>query len=84
MAHKDAANATAAATKLRVAIRRLTVFPVRTMRWPILAVFRSIFGRIVAVNYREFLGFVHYSAQLIYNAEIPVDRGLLLRSAAML
>jgi hypothetical protein len=28
-------SATAAATKLHVAIRRLTVFPLRTMRWQI-------------------------------------------------
>jgi hypothetical protein len=45
---------------------------------------RSILGRPVSVNHREFLGFVYYFAQLKSYAEIPVDRGLLLRSAARL
>jgi hypothetical protein len=75
---------TAVATKLHMAIRRLTVFSVRTMRWPISRRRPFHFGRPVAVNDREFLGFVYYFTQLKSHAEIPVDRGLLLRSAAML
>jgi hypothetical protein len=37
---------------------------------------RSILGRPVSVNHREFLGVVYYSAQLICHAKISVDRGL--------
>jgi len=37
---------------------------------------RSILGRLVSVNHREFPGVVYYSAQLISHAKIPVDRGL--------
>jgi len=56
--------------------------PGRLSHHPLLAVLaeanfdRSILGRPVSVNHREFLGVVYYSAQLISHAKIPVDRGL--------
>jgi len=68
------AKAHPTASKLQVAIR-LTVFS-GTDDAPADFLVRSILGRPVSVNHREFLGVVYYSAQLISHAKIPVDRGL--------